>query len=364
MAHEAVLVGVYNQRVERGDIRDDAAQRDVLKALQTLLNQLGQKGDGGLLGRLLGKGAETPKGLYIWGNVGRGKSMLMDVFFEHVAVAKKRRIHFHAFMQEVHGRMHQLRQEGLDPVVVLAEQMAEETRLLCFDELQATDVADAGLLYRLFDGLFAAGVVVVSTSNRPVASLYTGNVQRERFAKFIALLEENMRVCALSSATDYRYVQLKSLEKVYFWPLTQEADSQIKQALQDLCDDCRPNPDEFVVQGRRIPFSLYGQSMGMFTFHQLCELPLGPADYLAIAKRLDTVVITGIPKLSAEKRNEAKRFVTLIDALYEHKVVLLCTADAPPEALYGEGDGHFEFQRTVSRLVEMQSSNYLREITP
>jgi cell division protein ZapE len=302
------------------------------------------------------------RGLYIWGNVGRGKSMLMDMFFSEAQVEKKRRIHFHAFMQEVHARMHALRQEGSDPVVVLAQQLADETRLLCFDELQATDVADATLLYRLFDGLIGAGVVIVSTSNRPPASLYTGNVQRERFDKWIALLEGHMRVMPLSSATDYRHVQLKSLEQVYFWPLGEAADAAVEATLRHVCDDCRPQRDEFVVQGRHIPFTLYSQSVGAFSFAELCGAALGPADYLAIARRLDTVVVTGIPMLSADKRNEAKRFVTLIDALYEHKVVLICTADAPGDALYPEGDGSFEFRRTASRLAEMQSHNYLGEL--
>lgn len=360
MSAARALLSIYEQRVAKGDIQDDAAQREILHALQGLANTLsaGQK-ESGLLGRLFSKPPSPPRGIYIWGNVGRGKSMLMDVFFEQVKVAQKRRIHFHAFMQEVHARMHQLRQEGNDPVVTLAQQLADEVRLLCFDELQATDVADATLLYRLFDGLFSHGVVVVSTSNRPPASLYTGNVQRERFGKFIALLEEHMQVMTLSSPKDYRYEQIAALEKVYFWPLSRETETQLEDVIAQICDDCRPKKDEFVVQGRHVPFTLYSQSMGAFTFRQLCEAALGPADYLAIARRLDTVVITGIPKLSAEKRNEAKRFVTLIDALYEHKVMLVCTADAPPEALYAEGDGHFEFQRTVSRLVEMQSRKYL-----
>ncbi|MBY0406121.1 MAG: cell division protein ZapE, partial [Rickettsiales bacterium] len=255
--------------------------------------------------------------------------------------------------------MHQHRKAGKDPVTTLAAELAKEAQLLCFDELQATDPADATLLFRLFDGLFAQGVVVVSTSNRPPASLYTGGVQKERFAKFITLLEARMDVRALSSPTDYRYMQLKSVEQVYFWPLGAETNAKINDTIQYLCDDCTPRQDEFVVQGRHIPFTLYSGSMGVFSFRELCASALGPADYLAIAKRLDTVVLTGIPKLSAEMRNEAKRFVTLVDALYEHKVALVAAADAPPEQLYAEGDGHFEFQRTVSRLVEMQSRKYL-----
>lgn len=354
-------MALYDAKVARREIHDDAAQREVLEQLQALADQITDYREPGLLGRLLGKIVERPKGLYIWGNVGRGKSMLMDLFFAHVPETKKYRIHFHAFMQEVHGRMHELRQQGSDPVVVLAQQLAKETRLLCFDELQATDPADATLLYRLFDKLFAAGVVVVSTSNRPPGSLYTGTVQKERFVKFIQLLEGHMRVMSLSSEVDYRMVQRRSLEKVYFWPLGKAAEEGLAQAVDHLCTDCPPERGQLVVQGRHIHFTQYGEKMGVFTFHQLCEEPLGPGDYLAIAKRLDTVVVTGIPKMGAEMRNASKRFVTLVDALYERKAVLLCTADAPPEQLYAEGDGHFEFQRTVSRLVEMQSARYIRD---
>jgi cell division protein ZapE len=351
----------YDARVASGDIQDDRAQREALDKLALLAEAMEARAR--LLKhpvwRLLKRWVKAPRGLYIWGNVGRGKSMLMDMFFAHVDVAGKRRIHFHAFMQEVHQRMHGYRAAGKDPVGALVAEIAQQTPLLCFDELQATDPADATVLFRLFDGLLKHGVVVVSTSNRPPASLYTGGVQKERFAKFIGLIERQMEAFALSSPTDYRHMQMKSMEQVYFWPLGAHTDAHIQNVIEQICDDCRPKKDEFVVQGRRIPFQLYGGGVGVFTFQQLCASALGAADYLAIARRLDTVVLAGIPRLSAEMRNEAKRFVTLIDALYEHKVMLVAGADAPPHALYAEGDGHFEFQRTVSRLAEMQSKRYL-----
>lgn len=344
----------YAQRVADGAIRDDAAQREVLAALEALT--LPKKG------LFRKKPATHHQGLYIWGNVGRGKSMLMDLFYEFVQVTPKRRVHFHAFMQEVHARIHKLRQSGAgDPVMLLAQQLAHEAALLCFDELQASDVADATLLYRLFGSLFDAGVMIVSTSNHPPATLYTGGVQRERFAKFIALIEERMQVTPLSSPADYRMMQMKSLEQVWFSPLGPAADAFIQRVIGHLSGDAAPKRETLEVQGRQVRFALYNSAIGRFSFKELCETALGPADYLALAGRLDTVILTDIPLLEPQKRNEAKRFVTLVDALYEHKVKLVASAEAPPEQLYPQGDGAFEFQRTVSRLAEMGSSRYLEQ---
>lgn len=362
----ATLTSHYHQLVQSGEIKDDEAQKNVLSLLDNLNDALAMQATAGTFDKLFRKQAhDEAKGMYIWGGVGRGKSMLMDLFFEHAPVERKRRVHFHAFMREVHARIHQLRQsgqrgrDGSDPVVILAQQLASECSLLCFDELQATDVTDATLLYRLFQGLLEAGVVIVSTSNHPPASLYTGGIQRERFGKFISLLEENMQIAALSSPLDYRHLQLKSMNKTYFTPLGPEADAFIDQAIAQLCQHEKPSHGTLTIQGRTLHFNLYDQSIGRFTFYDLCETPLGPGDYLAIAKHLDTLILTGIPKLPAEKRNEAKRFVTLIDALYEQKVQLLCTAEVLPEQIYSEGDGAFEFQRTVSRLTEMQSHKWM-----
>jgi cell division protein ZapE len=363
-----ILLNLYDELVESGHISDDVAQRDILAALQALMFQLvrGHNEKPPFYARWLKKreAAERVQGLYIWGNVGRGKSMLMDLFFHNVPDIRKRRVHFHAFMQEVHARIHHLRNDirySGDPVAVLAGQLAQETTLLCFDELQAADVADATLIYRLFQGLFDSGVTVVSTSNHPPATLYTGGVQRERFAKLIALIEGRMQVMALSSTADYRHMKLKSLHHVYFHPLGGGAEAFINDVLEHICADTTPREDTLSVQGRVTHFMRYNHSIGRFSFAELCESALGPADYLALSKRLDTVILTGIPRLTAEKRNEAKRFITLIDALYEHKVKLICTAEAAPEQLYSEGDGSFEFRRTVSRLAEMQSAHYLVE---
>ncbi|MDX1974370.1 MAG: cell division protein ZapE [Rickettsiales bacterium] len=357
------LILHYNRALAAGELKEDEAQRDIVQKLDILRAQLEYAESTSLsnIGNFLKRAVKlkSPRSLYIWGNVGRGKSMLMDMFFEHVPVERKRRVHFHAFMQEVHARLHQLRQrnEG-DPVSLLARDIASETSLLCFDELQATDVADATLLYRLFSQLFDAGIIIVSTSNHPPASLYTGGIQRERFSKFITLIEERMSVASLSSPTDYRHQQIKSLDKRYVTPLGLSADNFITETIARLSAGAPPEVGRIHVLGRVLTFPLYSGSIGRFSFAQLCENPLGPADYLEIAKRCDTMLLENIPQLSPEKRNEAKRFVTLIDALYEHKVKLLATAATAPDQLYPEGDGNFEFKRTISRLAEMQSAGW------
>ena len=364
--HHETLTNHYDRLVASGQISNDDAQRHVLGHLQALLPQLrdGAPPKLGLIGRLLGKTApESAQSLYIWGNVGRGKSMLMNLFFDNAPLKQKKRVQFHAFMQDAHRRLHELRkQQGYkgDPVATLAKEIAASTRLLCFDELQATDVTDASVIQRIFTGLFAQGVVIVSTSNHPPASLYTGGVQRERFAKLIALIHEKMQVMALSSNSDYRMNQIRSLQKRYFTPLGADAEAFIENVLDHLTSDTTPTQDMLSVQGRNTPFTIYNQSIGRFSFAQLCAQNLGAGDYLALARRLDTVILTDIPALASEQRNEAKRFVTLIDALYEHKVKLIVTAAVPPESIYTDGDGSFEFHRTVSRLAEMQSDKYVQ----
>ncbi len=363
MTSSELLAG-YERAMESGELRDDPAQRRVLEKLGNVLAALSpaQHKRSFSIVSLWSKPAKSEaRSLYIWGQVGRGKSMVMDLFFNSAALPQKRRVHFHAFMQEVHARIHELRQDGArgksgaDPVIALAREIATETKLLCFDELQATDVADATLLYRLFAELFEQRVVIVSTSNRPPAELYTGGVQKERFDKFVALIESQMEIAALDSDTDYRGTKTPSHRRTFHYPLDESASTFIaswtgeKQAVQG----------NIAVMGRKLPFKLYGSDIGRFTFSDLCEKPVGAADYLAIAKQLKMLILTDIPKLAAEKRNEAKRFVTLIDALYEHKVKLIATAEVPAEKIYDSGDGSFEFKRTVSRLNEMQSESWL-----
>lgn len=350
----------YGQLVEQGRIQNDTAQQNLLAMLQEVLDSFVKPNKKSLFRK--SKKHINTRSLYIYGNVGRGKSMLMDLFFEAVPEnknLKKRRVHFHAFMQEVHARIHKLRQTGGgDPVAVLARELADETQLLCFDELQATDVADATLLYRLFEGLFAHNICIVSTSNRPPKALYTGGVQAERFENFIKLIEEKMRVAALSSPDDYRYQQGRKQLQFYYYPLGEAANKFVTNTLQNLGANAPATKENLIVQGRQVEFKAYNNKIGIFTFNELCATMLGAADYLALARRLDVVILTDIPKLQPEQRNEAKRFSTLIDTLYEHKTKLICTAAVPAEEIYQSGDGSFEFARTVSRLVEMQSTSY------
>lgn len=351
----------YQQLVAAGKIQNDLAQQNLISILQNTLNELSEPKKKSIFS--LTKKSPAAQSLYIFGNVGRGKSMLMDLFFAAVPNdISKRRVHFHAFMQEVHNRVHKIRQKGIgDPVAVLAREIATENQLLCFDELQATDVADATFLYRLFEGLFTAGICIVSTSNRPPAALYTGGVQAERFTKFITLIKDKMVISALSSPDDYRYQQGYQKLEYYFYPLGIQADEFIAQKLEKLGVHTPAQEESLSVQGRLLTFKMYQNKIGIFTFSELCAAMLGAADYLALATRLEVVIITNIPKLSPEQRNEAKRFSTLIDTIYEHKTKLICTSMVHAEEIYHDGDGAFEFKRTVSRLIEMQSSGYDRK---
>lgn len=356
----------YFSLVDADRVMEDRAQIEVLEYLQRLHEQLlEESAPKSPLTLLTGKRKNALAGIYIWGSVGRGKSMLMDLFFQTAPVKKKRRIHFHSFMQEIHARLHQIRQtrgrKGGDPVQLLLKDLTQEVELLCFDELQATDVADASLLHRLFEGLFEANVTIVSTSNHPPETLYTGGVQRERFNKLINLLKAKMQVVSLTSPTDYRTQQLKALTKVFCYPLGKDADRFVDQVVANMAPHLHPAPYTFHIQGRDLVVQSYSESIGRADFTELCGRAHGVADYLVLAEQYDVFILTNIPCLTPEQRNEAKRFVLLVDTFYEHKVKLICTADCPPDKLYPEGDGSFEFRRTVSRLMEMQSAAYLGE---
>ena len=353
----------YARLVADGELRPDEAQARAVAAL----DRLGQRSEPGLIGRLLGRRPDGPRGVYLWGGVGRGKSMLMDLAFEALDIAPKRRVHFHAFMLETHARLREARkdEEG-DPIEQVAERIAEEARLLAFDEMVVNNPADAMILSRLFTRLVERGTRVVTTSNRPPRDLYKDGLNRELFVPFIALIEQRMEVIAVDGPTDYR---LDRLSGVTTWhvPNGPAATKALSEAFFRLTDYSVENRDkvpseELDVGGGRtlhVPKSLKG--VAVFSFRRLCGEPRGAADFLAIAQRFHTVIIVGIPVMGRDKRNEAARFVTLIDALYEHKVKLLAAADAEPADLYPDGDGSFEFQRTASRLEEMRSAEYLAE---
>jgi cell division protein ZapE len=354
----------YDELIRAGELKPDPAQERAVAALDRLGDQPRSRG---LIGRLLRRREEGPAGVYLWGGVGRGKSMLMDLAFEQIAIAPKRRVHFHEFMIETHALLRDARksEEG-DPIEPVAELIAERARLLAFDEMQVTNPADGMILSRLFGKLLEQGVKVVTTSNRPPSDLYLGGLNRELFLPFIELIEQRMLVVEVNGPTDYRLERLTGV-KVWHVPNGAEATAALSQAFFQLTDypveDRAKLPAEDIdVGGGRtlhVPKSLKG--VAVFAFKRLCGEARGAADYLAIARRFHTVILVGIPVLTREMRNEAARFVTLIDALYEHKVKLLAAADAEPAGLYPEGDGSFEFQRTVSRLEEMRSAEYLAQ---
>lgn len=309
---------------------------------------------------------DAPPGLYLFGGVGRGKTVMMDLFYHTVSTTRKRRAHFHAFMLDVHQRIHTWRQVGrdhdlrigADPIPPLARDLASQAWLLCFDEFEVLDVADAMIMSRLFKVLFNHGVVVVATSNRAPDDLYLDGLQRELFLPFIELMKQKMDVLQLDSGTDYRLEGMRDM-KVYFSPLGADADRALAEAYHRLVGDAAPAEEILTVQGRRLRVPRANQGLAWFSFDALCGAALGAADYLAVASHYHTVILSDIPAMTPEQRNEAKRFATLVDILYEHNVKLLCSADAPPEGLYVHGSYAFEFKRTVSRLMEMQRADYL-----
>jgi len=359
--------------IASGEMRPDPAQRSAVAELDALANRLDgyhpvakQKPSGFLkrlgLGGSAGADIETaPKGLYIFGPVGRGKSMLMDLFFDHVEVKRKRRVHFHAFMQDVQKLAHARRRSGHtgDPIPEIAAEVSSTAWLLCFDEFQVDNIADAMTLGRLFEGLFKAGVVVVATSNAAPTELYKDGLQRDRFLPFLDIFAQYVDIMELDGGADYRLDRLKG-KPVYHTPHTDMAEVALDQAFADLTDDARPEPLEITVRGRTLTAPRAAKGVAKYTFDELCRQPLGPADYLALAETFHTFIISNIPVLRPEDRNEARRLVTCIDACYEHKVNVICSAGARPDELYVKGLGDFEFRRCASRLVEMQAEDYMR----
>ena len=365
-------LAAYQTLLRDGTWQPDATQERVAERLQNLATELSEgrpeRADGNGWAQRLGlaPAPPPPRGLFLYGDVGRGKSALADLFFATLPLAQKRRVHFHAFMIEVHKRIHAWRQARQDttpgdtpgdPIVPLARDLAA-IRLLCFDEFQVHDVADAMILGRLFEALFELGVVIIATSNRPPDELYTGGINRELFLPFIALIKQRLDVVVLDGPADYRLARLNH-QPVYFTPLGAETDAQVEAAFQHLADGTQPLPQQLPVQGRLLEVPAATGGIARFGFTGLCQEAVGAADYIEVARQFHTVFVEHIPRLEAAERNAARRLVNLVDVLYEHNVNLICSAEAEPDQLYLKGDGTFEFARTASRLMEMRSREYL-----
>jgi cell division protein ZapE len=311
--------------------------------------------------KLISSPPEKCQSLYIFGGVGRGKSMLMALFYDACPIEHKRRVHFNMFMLEVHAFIHYWRkQNNIDAISALAKKIRASALVLCLDEFHVTDIADAMILERLFNKLFESGIIVVITSNRHPNDLYQGGLQREQFLNFTRLLQRESKTIELVAKEDYRLMHLHALEATYYFPLDAHASEFVQQSYNEFTNFAAMQAGVLQVMGRKVILSAVHGDIALTSFDELCVQPLGSADYLEIAREFSTLIMSKIPKLTAEKRNEAKRFMTLIDALYEHKVKLICTAEVPAKELYTEGDGSFEFRRTVSRLIEMQSESYLQ----
>ncbi|MCB8840680.1 cell division protein ZapE [Aurantimonas sp. VKM B-3413] len=360
--------------IEKGEIEPDTLQRrlaDRLDRLDRTLSLETVASKGSALGWLFGKkkSAEPVRGLYIYGAVGRGKTMLMDMFYRQTSVAKKRRVHFHAFMGDVHERigahrkaLKEGRAKGDDPIPPVASAIASEARLLCFDEFTVTDIADAMILSRLFDALFAEGVVLVATSNVAPDDLYRDGLNRPLFLPFVDHLKAHADVFELDGAEDYRLATL-GRDDVYLAPLGAETAARIDAIWKTLINGSKEGTASLSVKGRTVAVPRAGNGAARFAFDDLLKRPLGAQDYLALARRFHTIVLEDVPVMAEAERNEAKRFITLVDALYDSGRRLVVSAEAPVDELYRAQNGTeaFEFDRTVSRLIEMRSEEYLEK---
>ncbi len=361
----------YRALAREETLEEDEAQLRVAEAFDRLVDELAKYSSrrNGFLGRLIGRKPQggQPRGIYLWGSVGRGKTMLMDLFFEAAPVQAKRRVHFQSFMADVHQRIHEWRlaskagtAKGDEPVAPVADALAAQAWLLCFDEFTVTDIADAMILGRLFEALFARGVVLVATSNVEPGRLYEGGLNRALFLPFIRRIEDHMEVAELDARTDFRMEKLAGAP-VYHVPADAAADAALTRAFKSLTGRSHGEPRTLDLLGRHLQVPEAANGVARFSFHNLCEQPLGSTDYLAVAREFHTVLIDAIPVMGHNNRNEARRFTWLIDALYDMQVKVIASAQDQPTGLYLATHGReaFEFERTASRLIEMRSTDYL-----
>ena len=359
----------YRKMKRSGDLQADQMQELAVEKFQSLHNglkgynpTLGMTGWKARLG-LAPRTAIPPMGLYIHGGVGRGKSMLMDMFFDKSTVECKRRVHFHEFMIEVQEKLHAWRKQAKDdrdddPIIPIADDIAKDAWLLCFDEFHVVDIADAMILGRLFEALFKRGVIFVATSNFAPDILYKDGLNRELFLPFIDLIKEKLDILHLASPTDYRHERLMHMQ-VYLSPLGKATMEALEQDFAALTEGAIAEPSELELKGRTLAVSRAARGVAWFSFEELCAEARGAVDYIAVAERYHTIILDSVPKMPEARRNEAKRFILLIDVLYEHNCNLVMGAEVSPAELYTEGRHAFEFERTVSRLMEMQSEEYL-----
>lgn len=359
----------YQNDLKGADFSYDACQEEAVQHLQDLYERLvarpanARRGVGGWLQRLRKTPQEPEVGLYLWGGVGRGKTYLMDIFYDCLPFPDKLRAHFHRFMQRVHGELAALEGEK-NPLDLIADRLSQEARVICFDEFFVTDIGDAMILGGLMEALFARGTALVATSNIEPQGLYENGLQRQRFLPVIALLEKHTRVLNVDGGTDYRLRTLQQAE-LYHYPLDAEADCSLEASFARLAPEPAKHWERIEVNRRYITCRRLAEDVVWFDFAELCDSPRSPADYIELARIFHAVLVSGVPRFQPESDDQARRFINMVDEFYDRSVKLVMAAQVPLLELYGGGNLTFEFQRTISRLQEMQSYEYLaREHKP